>query len=103
MSRSMKKWQGFYALETTHEYIANEKYNKNKIDKVEHSEEKIQEINEIIQQSFMQNTRCKFTYYKDGYTYEQRGVVQKIDVLNQYLKINGEKIEFANIVDVYIL
>jgi hypothetical protein len=96
--RGMKKWQPFNALEHYDDYIYSTYKIKEQISKPILSEEQTNEINENL--SKYNHDEVEIIYYKQGEIFKTKGIINKIDVPNQSLTINKNKIFFSNLLKI---
>ena len=96
--RGMKKFAPFASLIEQNDYLNNMKYEKNKIEKPRLSNEKAEEINEIL--TNYNGEVLEFHYFYDGYIYKIDSKILKIDIYNRKLKLEQGDLPFTNIVDI---
>lgn len=101
MSRGMIKWQPFQSLKEQAVYLHKMQIERRKIEKPELSEDQIEEINYHL--THYNKEDISVLYYKNGFLYEEKGVIRKIDPTFQYLIINDKKIEFNNLIELNLL
>ncbi len=96
--RGMKKFAPYSSLIEQKDYLDNMKYEKGKKEKPRLSNEKAEEINEIL--TTYHGETLEFHYYYDGYIYKIESKILKIDIYNRKLKLEQGDLPFTNIVDI---
>lgn len=96
--RGMKKWQPFNALEHYDDYINSTICYKEKIEKPILSEDQIEEINNSL--ILYNHDEVNITHYKQGEILQTKGIITKIDIPNQILTINKNKIYLKNLLKI---
>lgn len=96
--RGMKKFAPFASLIEQKDYLDNMRYEKGKKEKPRLSNEKAEEINEIL--TTYRGEILEFHYYYDGYIYKIESKILKIDIYNRKLKLEQGDLPFTNIVDI---
>lgn len=98
MERGMKKWAPYKTLTDQYEKLYELRKEREKIEKPRISQEKADEINEILVN--YQNEELKITYYKKGEIIKLISPIFKIDAFNKTLiLVNGLRVEFKNLLD----
>lgn len=92
MERGMKKWAPYKTLTEQYSCLAKLRKDKEKIEKPLISNERAQEINEIL--TSYQGEQLKIKFYKRGEIFEIISVILKIDIINKVLKL-PEKIRIS--------
>lgn len=95
--RGMKKWAPFSSLIEQSICIEKMKYEKNKIEKPQISNEKAEEINRILSNYHGQTVTIKYFY--DGYLYKISTIIQQIDINEKSIITPKGKIPFKEIID----
>ncbi len=99
-NRGMVKWQPFSAVATGSQMINNALSKKNKIKMPILDEDKKEELQRKMMDSY-NNQECVIVkYFKDGRLYTRTGVITNIDVIRRKMAINGEFwVFFSQIID----
>lgn len=96
------KWQPFDALSGFHESLEVVNYQQEKVARPTLSADKKEQINDNLTIALEQNYDIIIQYYFDGYIYSLEGKIEKVDVVNQAIKINNKTINLFNIVDITV-
>lgn len=96
--RGMKKWLPYKSLEEQSDFLAEMRYEKNKIDKPILLADEKERINAILTSNLQNPIVLK--YYEDGYIHEEKGTVTRIDEWSKTIFINDEAIPLSAIVDI---
>lgn len=96
--RGMKKYAPFASLIEQSTYLEEMRYQKNKTDKPKISSERAEKINTVL--TNYHKEEITITYFKDGYLYDVKGIIQKIDTNKRVVKINENSILFTDIIDI---
>lgn len=94
--RGMMKWAPYQSLVDQATSLALMRRRKNKIPKPSVSSDQAAEINEILVN--YRGEILSATYWKDGFLFEVRGRIKKIDTLFAYLLLEDTKIELRNLI-----
>lgn len=97
--RGMIKWQPFSTMLTKKDIILIEK-NRLKITKPILAEDKINELDWIIKNSYKNNTPIKIKYFKINSLETITGTIKKVDKIEKYILINDARIYFKNIINI---
>ncbi len=92
-------WNPFFALANTRSEIDDAIDKRNDVSMKELSEDKLLEVQEIIVESFKNQSCIKLTYYYKKRFVDEIGVISKIDVYSKNIHINNCQISFVNIID----
>lgn len=96
--RGMKKWAPFSSLIEQSTCLEKMRYERNKIDKPSISSDRANKINEILKNYHGQEIRIK--YYYDGYLFEIKTSIIKIESTQRALLTSKGIIPLSNIIDV---
>lgn len=96
--RGMKKFAPFASLIEQDNYLANMRYEKGKKEKPRISNEKAEEINEIL--TNYNGESLLFYYYYDGYIYKLESKILKIDTYSRKLKLEQGDMPFTALIDI---
>lgn len=96
--RGMKKWAPFSSLIEQSTCLEKMRYERNKIDKPSISSDRANKINEILKNYHGQEIRIK--YYYDGYLFEIKTSIIKIESTKRALLTSKGIIPLSNIIDV---
>ena len=96
--RGMKKFAPFASLIEQNDDLSHMKYEKNKVEKPKLSNEKAEEINEIL--TNYNGEQLEIHYFYDGYIYKIDTKIIKIDILNRKLKLEQGDMSLSNLVDI---
>jgi hypothetical protein len=94
--RGMIKWAPYKSLNQQADFLSKMAYEKNKREKPLISDEEAEEINALL--VAYHHEAVEVRYVRDGYFYEERGMIDKIDTIYKYIKINDIMIHFKYIV-----
>ncbi|MCQ2742954.1 MAG: YolD-like family protein [Bacilli bacterium] len=95
--RGMAKWMPYKSLVDQTSSLARMRYKKNKIEKPRISNDKAEEMDEILRDYSGETVKAK--YWEDGYIYEIEGPILKIDVFERVLRFIGKNVPLKNLVD----
>ena len=95
----MKKWAPFSSLIEQATCLEQMKYERNKIDKPELTQDQIEKIDYALQ-TYQKGQVVKIKFYSDGYLYEINSSIKKIDLENRCLVLEQGKLKFSNILDI---
>ena len=97
--RGMKKWAPYKTLKEQWSSL-NEIEDKTQVSsKPELSEDKMEEINEILVNYYGQTVEV--SYFKRGYVYKEKSAIKKIDAYERKLYLsNGKIISLLDLVDI---
>lgn len=90
------KWAPYKSLDQQADYLAKMAYEKGKKDKPTLSNEEAEEINELL--VHYHDELVKVHYFRDGYVREETGLLDEINIIYKFLKINDLMISFKDIV-----
>ena len=93
--RGTLKWAPYKSLEQQADYLARMEYERNKIPRPRMSEDKAEEINEILSNYKGETIIAK--YWHDGYIYTIHGKIKEISSIYKYIKIEEIEIPFAKL------
>lgn len=96
--RGMKKWAPFSSLIEQSTCLEKMRYERNKIDKPSISNDRANKINEILRNYHGQEIKIK--YYYDGYLFEIKTTIIKIESTQRALVTSKGIIPLSNIIDV---
>lgn len=96
--RGMKKWAPFSSLIEQSTCLEKMRYERNKIDKPSISNDRANKINEILKNYHGQEIKIK--YYYDGYLFEIKTTIIKIESTQRALVTSKGIIPLSNIIDV---
>ena len=96
--RGMKKWAPFSSLIEQSTCLEKMRYERNKVDKPSISSDRANKINEILKNYHGQEIRIK--YYYDGYLFEIKTSIIKIESTKRALLTSKGIIPLSNIIDV---
>jgi hypothetical protein len=94
--RGMKKWAPYASLIEQKGTVVRMKEARNHQPKPLISQEQAQDINEVLTSCY--RAEVKLTYFRSGQSFVITGVVEKIDYDQKYLHIDGQFIEFKEII-----
>ena len=97
---SMKKWLPFESLSEQSKYVNKIVINKNKVDKPLLSEDKIEEINNILNNN--NGKIIKIFYYEDGYMFDFEDKIKKIDLYTNKIYFLNHVLNINQIIDIKI-
>lgn len=98
MERGMKKWAPYKTLTEQYSCLSKLRRDKDKIEKPLISNERAEEINEIL--TSYQGEQLKITFYKKGELVEIVSIILKIDEFEKVLIIpNKIKIPLKNLIN----
>ena len=97
--RGMKKWAPFSSLIEQATCLEQMKYERNKIEKPELTQDQIEKIDYALQ-TYQKGQIVKIKFYSDGYLYEINSSIKKIDLENRCLVLEQGKLKFSNILDI---
>ncbi len=96
--RGMKKFAPFASLIEQDSYLSEMRYEKNKKGKPQISSERAEEINEIL--TNYNGETLLFTYYYDGYIYQIRSKILRIDIYSRLLKLEQGDMPFSSLINI---
>ena len=96
--RGMKKWAPFSSLIEQSTCLEKMRYERNKIDKPSISNDRANKINEILKNYHGQEIKIK--YYYDGYLFEIKTTIIRIESTQRALVTSKGIIPLSNIIDV---
>ena len=96
--RGMKKYAPFASLIEQSMCLNEMRYKKNKIDKPKIASERADKINKILVNYHKEEVTI--TYFYDGYLYDLKGVIEKVDKNKKRIIINDAIIPFSEIIDI---
>jgi len=97
--RGMKKWAPFSSLIEQATCLEQMKYQRNKIEKPILSDDQKEKI-EYVLQTYKKGQTVKIKFYNDGYLYEIKTQIKRIDLENRCLILTNGKLRFENIIDI---
>lgn len=86
MNRGMKKWAPYKSLNEQADFINKMYYEKHKVEKPKISSDQADDINEILVN--YQGQLLTITYFDDGYVYDIKSTIYKIDIINRRIYID---------------
>lgn len=102
MNRGMKKWAPYKSLNEQIDFINKMRYEKNKKERPLLSPDQEEEINRILVN--YNNELCEITYWEDGYTYQVKAPIYRIDVEQKRIYFDRYSfIDFIDLVDIKVL
>ena len=96
-----KQFQPFDAMKGLTQALQDREERHLRVDKIEVSEEKTQEISCILER-VESGVRLRIEYYKAFHYVVKRNIVEKIDKARKFLELSGERIYFSDIYDICI-
>ena len=96
--RGMKKWAPFSSLIEQSTCLEKMRYERNKIDKPSISSDRANKINAIL--TNYRGQEIKIKYYYDGYLFEIKTTIIKIESTQRALVTSKGIIPLSNIIDV---
>jgi hypothetical protein len=104
IDRGIMKWQPFDALAGYQEMIKEMVHLKNKRQKPVLLEDKLEEMNRVIEEAISNKAVVRVTYYEDGYLYYESGYISKIDLYTQTMVLKPRvNLALDDIIQVEIL
>lgn len=94
--RGMMKWLSYKSLSEQERYLSEMMDKKEEIDKPLLSEEKAEEINEILT-TYAGEEVCLY-FYMSGHVKQSRGAIDRIDPIYRVVEMNDIRIRFSEIV-----
>jgi hypothetical protein len=94
--RGMMKWAPYKSLDQQADYLAKMAYEKGKKEKPTLSSEEAEEINDLL--VHYHDELVKVHYFQNGYVHEETGLLDEINTIYKFLKINDLRISFKDIV-----
>ena len=95
-SQRAKQFMPFSAVKGLEEALAEQERKATRVKRVELNEDAVENLNHTLQR-LEKEMRVSVTYYATGHYQKMEGVVQKIDVVRQALKVDGVNIPFENL------
>lgn len=91
------KWQPFDGLEGYRKALrqSEQAHNKNQCPRL--CEDRIEELDYLLQKAFHEKHEICLTYFRDGYYFEVEGKLQALDVANNIVIIDEQKIKLFSI------
>lgn len=71
-----------------------------KIEKPVILEDKRNELDLLIMDSFHEAKIINIIYYKNGYLYNIKGIIDKIDIANKTVNVSRQKLDIDNIINI---
>ena len=96
--RGMKKWAPFSSLTEQSVFLEQMKYERNKTEKPKLSNEKANKINAILSNYHGETLTIKYFY--DGYIYQIKTALKKVDSYRKQLVLDDGNIPFTALVDI---
>lgn len=96
--RGMKKWLPFASLVEQAEALEKMHYRRNKIAKPQISNERAEKINNIL--TNYKGEELLVTFYYDGYLYNIKGKIKKIDLNSRTIYFEKGQIPLKEIIDI---
>ena len=96
--RGMKKWVPYKSLVEHDEELKKWRINREKISRPILMEDKIEEINNFL--TNYDGSECLLSYFYDGNIIQEKGIIKRIDLYSQSLKINDSTINIKDITDI---
>lgn len=96
--RGMKKWAPFSSLIEQSTCLEKMRYERNKIDKPKISSDRANEINQIL--SNYHGQAIKIKYYYDGYLFEIKTVIIRIDSSQKTILTEAGLIPLINVINI---
>ena len=87
----MNKWAPFQAVIDGDVLVEMVQNNKNKIQRPILSDDQIKDLEDWVQNSYLNKTNLKFTLYQNGKTNQLVGFVIKINQFEQKITLNSQK------------
>ncbi len=94
--RGMMKWLSYKSLSEQERYLEEMWNKKTKIEKPSISNEKAEEINELLL-SYSGEAVCLY-FYSGGHVKQSRGEIKRIDPIYKIVEMNDIRIRFSEIV-----
>lgn len=102
--RGMKKWMAFQSITSQFEGIRQILHNQKKVARPILDEDKVDEINSTLVESYNRKLQITISYYDDGFIETCSGMLKHISTVYQHVELNDQrKIPYADIVDVEII
>lgn len=99
--RGMIKWMPYQSLTEQAVCLSKMRKARNRVEKPQISSDKAEEINEVL--CSYKGEEVSLRFYKDGYIYEEKGVITMIDAYSKTIRINRKDVPFRNVLDLYRL
>ena len=96
VSQRAKQFMAFAAVKGLEDALAEQERKATRVKRVELNEDAVENLNHTLQR-LEKEMRVSVTYYASGHYQKMEGVVQKIDVVRQVLKVDGIAIPFENL------
>ena len=97
--RGMKKWAPYSSLIEQATCLEEMKYQRNKIEKPTLTDDQIEKINNVLI-SYKKGQEIKIKFFHDGYLYEIKTSIKRIDLDNKCLVLTSGKLNFDSIIDI---
>lgn len=97
-NRGMMKWAPYKSLVEQDEFLQQMNYKKHKKQRPIISNDEKEKINNCLVN--YKGESLVIAYYEDGYIYEIKSKIKRIDVDNQLLILPKQKIKFTDIVHI---
>lgn len=100
--RGIIKYSPFDGLAGFVDMMQELRYRLNKKPKPELQEDKLEDMDRIMKSAIQDNKQVTIMYLDDGYVYEYKGFITKLDEINRLLFIDKIKYEIKNVIDIII-
>ena len=95
--RGMMKWAPYQSLIEQATSLARMRHARKKVEKPQIAQERAEEINNLL--CHYQQEEVDAYYWQDGFMHHALGIIEKIDPVFRFLKIDGLTIPFKNLVN----
>jgi len=100
--RGMIKWAPFNSVANVENIINKLEYKKRKVSKPVLSDDQTVRLNKVLLEAFQTKSIVLLKYYLDGYSYFQRGGIERIDSNKRFFVINEKTIFFSQLIAIRI-
>lgn len=100
IDRGMIKWEPFNSVIPSSKVINKVIKEKNKIEKPVLSEEQLKTIEQKLIDSYNSNEKISVSYFQNGYIFNEKGTIKKIDYINKKVYLDYKYIYFSQITNI---
>ncbi len=94
--RGMKKWLPYKSLDRQSDFLSKMAHRKSEVAKPLLSNEEAERINEML--CSYDGETVLVSYYEEGHIFDTFGVIDEIDTIYKYIKINDIIVHFSNLI-----